>query len=102
LFHHVATKDHSDDKEKFGLVKSRQTETFGGLIEIKDDDEADLESHCDDIDIDKVLQGLGIDPTLQFLPLVTTSNSTSNPSNTSGSAAAVVSARLRVQEVSLT
>jgi hypothetical protein len=87
-------------QEGFGLVRSRQMETFGGLIEIKDDDEADLESHlplCDDIDIDEVLQGLGVDPALQFLPLVTTPDSTANRGNATGDSAAIVSARPRVQ-----
>jgi hypothetical protein len=91
-------------KEVFGLVKSRQIETFGGLIEIKDDETDESGSHlplCDNIDVDEVLQNLGMDPALQFLPLITP-NSNSNCGNAPSSSVALVSTASRVQKVSYT
>jgi hypothetical protein len=93
-------------KEVFGLVKSRQIKTFGGLIKINDDEtNLELEPHlplCDNIDVDRILKDLGIDPALQFEPLSIASNSTSNCSNPSTSSVALVSTASCIQEVSHT
>ena len=57
--------------EEFGLVQSKHIETFGGLLEIKDEEDEgnilDL-SMQDDMDVDGVLQRLDVDPALRFLP----------------------------------
>jgi hypothetical protein len=58
--------------ESFGLVHSKHTETFGGLVEIKDDDNEIYE--IPGLDADQVLREIGVDPVLRFLPLVTNSH----------------------------
>lgn len=57
--------------ETFGLVESRYTETFGGLLEVKDEDNEGDEITLTHDGVDAILQEIGIDPALCFLPLVT-------------------------------
>jgi hypothetical protein len=59
-----------DSGESFGLVHSKHTETFGGLVEIKDEDDNEI-YEIPDLDADQVLREIGVDPVLRFLPLVT-------------------------------
>ena len=61
-----------ESSEKFGLVKSRYTESFGGLLQMKDEDEDDLLDLSSHEDASRILQELDIDPALRFLPLVAT------------------------------
>jgi hypothetical protein len=75
--------------EKFGLVSSRYTESFGGLLEGKDNDtdaEQDLSLPTDDPEhSDAILHEIGIDTALCWVPLV----ANSSPLN-SGSGCAVI------------
>jgi hypothetical protein len=57
--------------EAFGLVESRYTETFGGLLEVKDEDDEGDEFTLTHDAADTILQEIGVDPALRFLPLVT-------------------------------
>jgi len=57
--------------EVFGLVSSKHTETFGGLLaatKYEEDDNEDMFDLAaqDDLDADRVLQQLGVDPALRF------------------------------------
>ena len=73
-------------KETFGLVQSKHIESFGGLLEIKEEEEErekilDL-SMEDDVDVDGVLQQLDINPALRFLPQqVNSANNDHTPSS---------------------
>lgn len=59
--------------ETFGLVQSRHTESFGGLLQIKD--EADDDEYLLNLPIDivekeaeRLMEELHIDPALRFIP----------------------------------
>jgi hypothetical protein len=78
--------------EQFSLVMSKHTETFGGLLESKeDDDDAEqvfnLPTHDDAEQADTILRDIGIDPALCFLPL-----NASTDSNIPGVSSAVIGA----------
>jgi hypothetical protein len=57
--------------EAFGLGPSRNVESFGGLLDTKSEEDLAWDFPVrDDLDIDRCLQHLGVDPTLRFLPQV--------------------------------
>jgi len=52
-------------------VHSHHTETFGGLLEIKEEDEDDNlvdSSWQEEVDVDRVLHQINVDPALRFVP----------------------------------
>ena len=70
--------------ENFGLVSSKHTKTFGGLLAAMKDveDEEDLFDLAgqDDLDAERVLRQLGVDPALRFQVMPQQSLSTNNDS----------------------
>jgi hypothetical protein len=72
--------------ETFGLVQSKHMETFGGLWEIKDEDNeenmidlSDLQDQdVDDLDVDSILRQCNVDPALHFLPQQTANSTLSS------------------------